>query len=78
MSKEEREVWMYSKVRETLSATKDGILTNYYGTKDVTEAQLPLLKASSDGRILFVSSDFGLIGVNNNLSCVVENIERWR
>jgi (+)-neomenthol dehydrogenase len=78
MSKEEREVWMYTKVRETLSAAKDGIRTNYYGTKDVTEALLPLLKASPDGRILFVSSDFGLIGVNNNLSCVVENIERCR
>jgi (+)-neomenthol dehydrogenase len=78
MSKEEREVWMYSKVRETLSAVKDGIRTNYYGTKDVTKALLPLLKASPDGKILLVSSNFGLIGVNNNLSYVVENIERWR
>jgi (+)-neomenthol dehydrogenase len=78
MSKEEREVWMYSKVRETLSTAKDGIRTNYYGTKDVTKALLPLLKASPDGKILLVSSDFGLIGVNNNLFYVVENIERWR
>ncbi|PAN42569.1 hypothetical protein PAHAL_8G169900 [Panicum hallii] len=62
MSKEEREVWMYSKVRETLPAAKEGIRTNYYGTKDVTEGLLPLLKAAPDGRILFVSSDFGLIG----------------
>ncbi|CAO2148868.1 unnamed protein product [Urochloa humidicola] len=62
MSKNEMQVWMYSKVRETLAAAKEGIRTNYYGTKDVTEALLPLLKASSDGRILFVSSNFGLIG----------------
>ena len=65
MNKQQMAEWMFSKVRETLDAAKEGLRTNYYGNKAVTQALLPLLKASSDGRIVFVSSDYGLIGVNN-------------
>ncbi|KAF8704019.1 hypothetical protein HU200_031503 [Digitaria exilis] len=42
-------------------AAKKGLQTNYYGTKHVIEALLPLVQASPDGRIVNVSSDFGLL-----------------
>ncbi|WVZ86515.1 hypothetical protein U9M48_033277 [Paspalum notatum var. saurae] len=57
---------MFSGVRETYDAAREGIKTNYYGTKNVIEALLPLLKASSDGRIVNVSSEFGLLRLINN------------
>ena len=38
----------------------------YYGTKQVIEACLPLLKASSDGRIVNVSSHFGQLRVRSS------------
>lgn len=52
---------MFKRVRETYDAATQGIKTNYYGIKHVIEALLPLLKASDDGRIVNVSSDFGLL-----------------
>ncbi|KAL5650176.1 hypothetical protein ACJX0J_040985, partial [Zea mays] len=52
---------MLKRVRETYDAATEGIKTNYYGIKHVIEALLPLLQASSDGRIVNVSSDFGLL-----------------
>ncbi|KAK1601128.1 hypothetical protein QYE76_007889 [Lolium multiflorum] len=39
-------------VRETVDAAKEAVQTNYYGTKHVIEALLPLLQSSSDGKIL--------------------------
>jgi len=53
--------WMGKQCRPTSDAAKAGIQTNYYGVKNVTEALLPLLQASSDGRVVNVSSDFGLL-----------------
>ncbi|KAJ1280147.1 hypothetical protein BS78_04G209200 [Paspalum vaginatum] len=44
----------YSKVEECMR-------TNYHGTKIVTEALLPLLQFSSHGRVVFMSSYFGLL-----------------
>ncbi|KAM0879196.1 hypothetical protein ACQ4PT_034401 [Festuca glaucescens] len=41
--------------------TKQCLQTNYYGTKEVTEALLPLLQSSTDGRIVNVSSSVGLL-----------------
>ncbi|XP_062185128.1 (+)-neomenthol dehydrogenase-like isoform X3 [Phragmites australis] len=58
--------WMCKSSRETNDAAKEGLQTNYYGTKHVTEALLPLLQASSDGRIVNVSSEFGLLRLFNN------------
>ncbi|CAN6276394.1 unnamed protein product [Urochloa humidicola] len=52
---------MYKNSRETCRTAKEGLRTNYYGTKQVTEAVLPLLQSSSDGRIVNVSSGFGLL-----------------
>jgi len=57
---------MWENCRETCDAAKAGIQTNYYGTKNVTEALLPLLQASTDGRIVNVSSDFGLLSVSSS------------
>ena len=56
--------WMRKQSRPTSDAAKAGIQTNYYGMKNVTDALLPLLQASSDGRVVNVSSDFGLLRVS--------------
>ncbi|XP_066347827.1 (+)-neomenthol dehydrogenase-like [Miscanthus floridulus] len=53
--------WMRKQSRPTSDAAKAGIQTNYYGMKKVTETLLPLLQASSDGGVVNVSSDFGLL-----------------
>ena len=42
---------------------KERSADKHYGTKQVIEACLPLLKASSDGRIVNVSSHFGQLRV---------------
>jgi (+)-neomenthol dehydrogenase len=44
---------------------KQCLRTNYYGTKQVIRALLPLLHASKDGRIVNVSSEFGQLRVSN-------------
>lgn len=44
-----------------MTPQRKGLQTNYYGTKHVTGALLPLLLSSSDGRIVNVSSGFGLL-----------------
>jgi len=56
---------MFKGVRETYDAAREGVKTNYYGVRHVIEALLPLLQASSDGRIVNVSSEFGLLRVIN-------------
>ncbi|CAL4992919.1 unnamed protein product [Urochloa decumbens] len=53
--------WMWKNSRETYNTAKQSLQTNYYGTKLVTEGLLPLLLSSSDGRIVNVSSGFGLL-----------------
>lgn len=61
MDMDQRLQCMFKRVRETYDAATEGIKTNYYGIKHVIEALLPLLKASDDGRIVNVSSEFGLL-----------------
>ncbi|XP_037459846.1 (-)-isopiperitenone reductase-like [Triticum dicoccoides] len=56
--------WMIKTVREPIGAAKKAVETNYYGTKHVTQALLPLLlqsSSSSQGKIVCVSSDYGLL-----------------
>ncbi|KAM3368651.1 hypothetical protein ACQJBY_016886 [Aegilops geniculata] len=53
--------WLVNNVREPIDDAKKGVQTNYYGTKHVTEALLPLLQSSSGGRVVNVSSIFGLL-----------------
>ncbi|KAK3141972.1 hypothetical protein QOZ80_4BG0340520 [Eleusine coracana subsp. coracana] len=59
MDRDQRLEWLWKNSQETYDAAKKGLQTNYYGTKHVIEALLPLLQASSDGRLVNVSSDFG-------------------
>jgi len=66
MDKRQRIEWLTSVVRGTYDAAREGLQTNYYGTKHVIEALLPLLQASSDGRIVNVSSEWGLLRLINN------------
>ncbi|XP_062214230.1 salutaridine reductase-like isoform X2 [Phragmites australis] len=59
MDMTQRLEWVLKRCRETYDAGKECLRTNYYGTKQVIEALLPLLQASDDGRIVNVSSEFG-------------------
>ncbi|AQK53903.1 (+)-neomenthol dehydrogenase, partial [Zea mays] len=43
--------------------------TNYHGTKAVTKALLPLLQSSSHGRIVNLSSSYGLLRVKMAIKC---------
>ena len=63
MDELQRLEWMFQNVRETCDSANEGVQTNYYGTKHVIQALLPLLKASPDARIINVSSGFGLLRV---------------
>jgi (+)-neomenthol dehydrogenase len=65
MDGHERVEWMWKNCRQTYDAGREGVHTNYYGTKHVTQALLPLLLSSSDGRIVNVTSGFGLLRVNH-------------
>ncbi|OEL23616.1 Salutaridine reductase [Dichanthelium oligosanthes] len=78
MDVRQRAEWMWKHCRETCDAAKTGVQTNYYGTKNVTEALLPLLQASSDGRIVNVSSDFGLLShfSNEKLKQELNDVEK--
>ncbi|XP_051202870.1 (+)-neomenthol dehydrogenase isoform X1 [Lolium perenne] len=61
MDRNQRLEWLLKNCRETYQATKQCLETNYYGTKQVTEALLPLLQCSPDSRIVNVSSSVGLL-----------------
>jgi (+)-neomenthol dehydrogenase len=65
MDMDQRLGWLWQNCRETYDDAKTGLRTNYYGTKQVIQALLPLLQASSDGRIVNVSSHFGQLRVSN-------------
>uniref|UniRef100_A0A8R7V3U1 (+)-neomenthol dehydrogenase n=1 Tax=Triticum urartu TaxID=4572 RepID=A0A8R7V3U1_TRIUA len=59
--------WMVKNVREPIDAARKAVETNYYGTKHVTQALLPLLlQSSSQGRIVNVSSEYGLLRLIRN------------
>ncbi|CAM0903640.1 unnamed protein product [Alopecurus aequalis] len=74
---ETRMNWMWTTCQETYETAKQGVRTNYYGVKRTTEALLPLLQSSSDGRIVNVSSDFGLLNLfrNEELKNELNNID---
>jgi (+)-neomenthol dehydrogenase len=63
--------WMCQNSRETLDTAKHGLQTNYYGSKHVTEGLLPLLQASSDGRIVNVSSEWGRLKVSSIIQITI-------
>ncbi|GJN02239.1 hypothetical protein PR202_ga19570 [Eleusine coracana subsp. coracana] len=66
MDASQRLEWMCKNSRETYNAAKEALQTNYYGTKNVIKTLLPLLQASPDGRIVNVSSMWGLLRLFNN------------
>uniref|UniRef100_A0ACD5ULM4 Uncharacterized protein n=1 Tax=Avena sativa TaxID=4498 RepID=A0ACD5ULM4_AVESA len=61
MSAMERLEWLNQRITETYVEGEDCLRTNYDGTKNVTEALLPLLLASSNARVVNVSSSMGLL-----------------
>ncbi|KAK3132547.1 hypothetical protein QOZ80_6AG0524280 [Eleusine coracana subsp. coracana] len=66
MDASQRLEWMCKSSRETYNAAEEALQTNYYGTKNVIKTLLPLLQASPDGRIVNVSSMWGLLRLFNN------------
>jgi len=78
MDKGQRLEWLTSGVRGTYDAAREGLQTNYYGTKHVIEALLPLRQASSDGRIVNVSSEWGLLRLitNEELKQELNDVEK--
>jgi len=66
MDVNQRVEWMVKRFNETADAANKCLQTNYYGTKHVTEALLPLLQSSSDGRIVNVSSKYGQLKLIGN------------
>jgi len=63
---EKRLEGMVKRFNETADDANKCLQTNYYGTKHVTEALLPLLQSSSDGRIVNVSSEYGQLKLISN------------
>ncbi|CAM0906206.1 unnamed protein product [Alopecurus aequalis] len=61
MSAIERLEWVDQRTTETYAEAEECLRTNYGGTKNVTEALLPLLLASSDARIINISSFVALL-----------------
>lgn len=51
-------------VNQTYEITVSCLRTNYYGTKHLTEALIPILEQSSSARIVNVSSTLGKLKVN--------------
>lgn len=63
MSAMERLKWVDQRSTENYAQAEECLRTNYGGTKNVTAALLPLLLASSDARVVNVSSFIGLLGL---------------
>lgn len=59
----ERIKWIRKHSTEPYEKAEECIKTNYHGTKNVTEELLPLLQFSRHGRIINISSYFGLLRV---------------
>ncbi|CAN6252508.1 unnamed protein product [Urochloa humidicola] len=57
----EKVEWIRKHTTEPYEKAEECFRTNYYGTKIVTEALLPLLQSSAHGRIVNISSYFGLL-----------------
>ena len=54
-------------ITEPYEEAEKCLRTNYHGIKAVTKALLPLLQSSSHGRIVNMSSYYGLLRVNGIL-----------
>ncbi|KAL6651105.1 hypothetical protein ACP70R_010030 [Stipagrostis hirtigluma subsp. patula] len=57
----ERLQWLLQHSTESYEEAEECLKINYFGTKYVTEALLPLLQFSSDGRLINVSSNYGML-----------------
>ncbi|KAF3957052.1 hypothetical protein ACB098_10G064500 [Castanea mollissima] len=53
-------------MKQTYQITEDCLRTNYYGTKQVSEALIPLLLLSNSGKIVNVSSTLGQLKLISN------------
>jgi NAD(P)-dependent dehydrogenase (short-subunit alcohol dehydrogenase family) len=60
----ERIETIHKHITEPYEEAEKCLRTNYHGIKAVTKALLPLLQSSSHGRIVNMSSDYGLLRVN--------------
>jgi NAD(P)-dependent dehydrogenase (short-subunit alcohol dehydrogenase family) len=54
---------------ESYEQAEKCLRTNYHGIKAVTKALLPLLQSSSHGRIVNLSSYYGLLRVKMAIQC---------
>jgi (+)-neomenthol dehydrogenase len=63
MSATEKLEWVDKRSTETYAEAEECLRTNYGGTKNVTEALLPLLLSSSDARVVNLSSFIALLRV---------------
>ncbi|KAK2989071.1 hypothetical protein RJ640_018860 [Escallonia rubra] len=61
-------------VEQTYEMAGECLETNYYGTKKVTEALLPLLQLSSSARIVNVSSIFGQLYVSESRTGKIDSL----
>ncbi|KAL6903763.1 hypothetical protein ACP4OV_004576 [Aristida adscensionis] len=57
----ERLQWLLQHSTESYEEAEECLKINYLGTKYVTETLLPLLQSSCDGRLINVSSNYGLL-----------------
>ncbi|XP_059664555.1 (+)-neomenthol dehydrogenase-like [Cornus florida] len=64
-------------VKQTYEMAEECLETNYYGTKRVTEALLPLLQLSNSARIVNLSSFFGQLNLihNEKIKEELQNVE---
>ncbi|RCV07505.1 hypothetical protein SETIT_1G250200v2 [Setaria italica] len=53
--------WLKQRTTQSTQQGEECLRINYHGTKKVTEALLPLVLSSADGRIINVTSAFGLL-----------------
>ena len=65
VGKDQNEIaeWLKQRTTQNTEQAEECVKINYHGTKTVTEALLPLVQSSSDGRIVNVTSAFGLLRV---------------
>lgn len=66
MDLNQRLEWVLKNIRDTVDGAKKSVQTNYYGTKQVIDTLLPLLQSSNEGRIVNVTSAYGLLRRINN------------
>jgi NAD(P)-dependent dehydrogenase (short-subunit alcohol dehydrogenase family) len=70
----ERIETMNKHITEAYDEAEKCLRTNYHGIKAVTKALLPLLQSSSHGRIVNISSYYGLLRVNGQRIAILHVI----